>query len=91
MIKTLLDFIFRKTVPKFFLFFALFFLVLEFTPVLIGWVGGETIITELSNSLGSLPNDVAYFLSPFRIDLGIKMVGTAYITRFIIRRVPLMG
>ncbi|MGX2970466.1 DUF2523 family protein [Ursidibacter sp. B-7004-1] len=91
MIKTLLSFIFRKTVPKFFLFSALFYLVLEFTPVLINWVSGSDMILSISNSLGSIPNDVGYFLQPFRIDLGLKVVGSAYITRFIIRRVPLMG
>lgn len=91
MIGELLSFIFRKAVPKFFMFTALFYIVLEFTPVLINWVAGSDVINSLAASLGSIPNDVGYFLQPFKIDLGLKMVCSAYITRFIIRRVPLMG
>lgn len=91
MISKLLNFIFRKTVPKFFLFFALFYLVLEFTPVLMRWVGGDEMILSLNSSLGAIPSTVGYFLEPFRIDLGLKLIVSALITRFIIRRVPLMG
>lgn len=91
LLSSLLGFIFKKTVPKFFLFFGLFFLVLEFTPVLIDLVGGNALIAQISNSLGSIPSDVGYFISVFRIDTGLKILLSAYVTRFIIRRIPLMG
>ncbi|MEG9490853.1 DUF2523 family protein [Mannheimia indoligenes] len=91
LLSAILDFIFKKTVPKFFLFFALFFLVAEFTPILIDIAGGRELIANLSSSFASLPSDIAYFLTPFRIDRGLELVISAYITRFIIRRIPLMG
>lgn len=91
LLSSILSFIFKKTVPKFFLFFGLFFLVAEFTPILIELVGGRELIANLSSSFASLPSDIAYFLTPFHIDRGLELVISAYITRFIIRRIPLMG
>lgn len=55
------------------------------------WVGGDEMILSLNSSLGAIPSTVGYFLEPFRIDLGLKLIVSALITRFIIRRVPLMG
>lgn len=91
LLSQLLGFIFKKSVPKFFLFFALFYLVSEFVPVLVEIIGGRELLTNLSSAIGNIPSGVAYFLSPFRLDIGVKVVVTAYITRFIIRRIPLMG
>lgn len=91
LLSKLLRFIFVKTVPKFFLFFGLFYLVFEFTPVLISIVGGDALILRINGLFSSIPGEVAYFLSFFQIAYGAKVVISAYITRFIIRRIPLMG
>ncbi|MDH3001579.1 hypothetical protein A1D23_03015 [Chelonobacter oris] len=86
-----LGFIFKKTVPKFLLFFALYFLVAEFTPVILKMMGGAEFFSTVSGIFSSLPEGVSYFLGLFRVELGFYLVFSAYVTRFIIRRIPLMG
>jgi Protein of unknown function (DUF2523) len=39
----------------------------------------------------NIPPSVAYFAGPFHIGLGMSITGSAYITRFIIRRIPGIG
>lgn len=87
----ILGFIFRKGIAKFFLFFGLYFLVTGFLPIIFEFIGGTNVLRELSNSLSNIPSSVAYFLAPFRMDFAFKVIVTAYITRFLVRRIPLMG
>lgn len=87
----ILGFIFRKGVAKFFLFFGLYFLVAGFLPIIFEFIGGSTMFSDLSNALSNIPSSVAYFLAPFRMDFAFKVIVTAYITRFLVRRIPLMG
>ena len=84
-------FIFTKAVPKFFLFFGLFFLVAEFTPVLLDIMGIDSWLKSISSLFGSLPSGVLYFMSVLKIGTGLNIVLSAFVVRFIIRRIPLMG
>lgn len=87
----IVDFIFSKTIPKFFLFAGLYFAVLEFTPALIGLIGGQSLISNIQTLFNNIPSGALYFLSLFKVATGLKIVLSAYIVRFIIRRIPLIG
>lgn len=87
---TALTWIFRSVIIKFGIFFALYFVVTEFIPVLVGAVipsgdGG------LAAALASLSPGVWWFLDLFRADVGIPAVVSAWASRFIIRRIPVIG
>lgn len=87
----ILGFVFKKGIAKFFLFFGLYFLVAGFLPIIFEFIGGSDVLRDLSSSLSNIPSGVAYFLAPFRMDFAFKVLVTAYITRFLVRRIPLMG
>ncbi|MFZ6760837.1 DUF2523 family protein [Undibacterium sp. Ji50W] len=92
-LNTLLGFLVRSILVKFVTFFALLFIVKEFMVVATAWglfpSSGKSI--ALSNSLVSLPSSVWYFLDLCSASTGIATIVSAYATRFIIRRIPLIG
>lgn len=83
-----LAFVFRSVLVKFILFFGLFFVTTEFMAVL-----GPLLPTgsQLSASLGAVPSSVWYFLDLFNVSAGLPAVLSAYVTRFAIRRLPIVG
>ncbi|MBD3657801.1 hypothetical protein [Marinobacter sp.] len=76
--------------------------VILLVPRLIFWVSLqllEMVISVISDMLAippealaaSFPPDILYFLTMFQLHLGLPWVGTALLTRFIVRRMPLIG
>ncbi|EMT5671606.1 DUF2523 domain-containing protein [Morganella morganii] len=82
-------FIFKGIVAKFFLFSALFYVTTEFIPIIIDWFLPKS--TNLAELFGSLPDAIWYFLNLLQFPLGVPMVISAMLTRFIIRRLPIIG
>ena len=82
-------FIFKGIVAKFFLFSALFYVTTEFIPIIIDWFLPKP--TNLAELFGSLPDAIWYFLNLLQFPLGVPLVISAMLTRFIIRRLPLIG
>lgn len=83
-----LGFVFRTLVIKFMVFTALFLIVSEFVPVILNMLPDSTNLVELINQL---PDSVWYFMNLFSVIAGLKIVITAFLTRFIIRRIPIIG
>lgn len=92
-LQSVLGFLLRSVVVKFVLFYALYFVVREFIPVLTsyGLLPGAGKAASLSNSLLTIPSSVWYFLDLMSFSSGVSAVLSAYVTRFIIRRIPLIG
>lgn len=92
-LRTMLGFVLRSTIVKFVTFFALFFIVKEFVNVLISsqLYPGATQASDLASALSGVPASVWYFLDLFSASTGISTVISAYATRFIIRRIPVIG
>ncbi|MDX7986502.1 DUF2523 domain-containing protein [Xenorhabdus sp. 12] len=84
-----LGFVFKGIVAKFFLFFALFYITTEFIPIIIDWFLPNSI--NLAELFGSLPDAIWYFLNLLQFPLGVPLVISAMVTRFIIRRLPIIG
>ncbi|MGM1342320.1 DUF2523 family protein [Morganella morganii] len=85
---TSLQFVFRTLVIKFVLFFALFFAVHELVSVMVFWLPDHTDLPQL---FSLLPDSVWYFMNLFLVPYGITLLLSALLTRFIIRRIPLIG
>ncbi|WP_150539695.1 DUF2523 family protein [Actinobacillus vicugnae] len=84
----ILSFIFKSLVIKFVVFAIIFLVVTEVVPILF-----EVFIPEqeLQRYFESIPSESLFFLSVFKIDVGIQMILSAYMTRFMIRRIPFVG
>lgn len=41
--------------------------------------------------VGAIPQSVVWFLDPFEVGYGLEVVLAAYVVRFILRRIPLVG
>jgi len=83
-----LAFILRSVLVKFVVFFALFFITTEFISVIAGMLPTGA---ALSGSLGGIPSAVWYFLDLFNVTVGIPILLSAWVTRFVIRRIPIIG
>jgi len=78
----------RSVLVKFLIMFALFFVMSEFIPILVKLLPNSTNLKDL---FSLLPDSVWYFLNYFKIPTGITMIISALLTRFLIRRIPLIG
>lgn len=84
----LLGFVLRTLVIKFVVFSTLFLIVSEFVPVILNLLPASSNLPDLINQL---PNSVWYFMNLFAVITGLKIVISAFLTRFIIRRIPIIG
>lgn len=84
--------VFRKLIIKFVLYTGLLLFVSEAIsylgekiPVLKSGDGG------LSSALSSIPAGVWYFLNVCQFSVGLPMILAAFVTRFCIKRLPIIG
>ena len=83
-----LGFIFRSVIAKFFVFFALFFITTEFLSFLVDRLpNGQA----MSGALSGIPPSMWYFLDLVHFDVGLPAVISAWVLRFMIRRIPVIG
>lgn len=83
-----LGYVFRSILVKFVIYFGLFFVTTEFISV-IGYLLPNS--SSLSAAFGGIPGDVWYFLDLFNISAGVPILLSASVTRFVIRRIPVIG
>lgn len=81
----------REVIIKFVVLTTMFLLVKVFSDVAIGYLTGWMDTSGISGAFGNLPAFVWYFVSVFKIDVGIQLMLSAYATRFLIRRLPVVG
>ncbi|MBR8030379.1 DUF2523 domain-containing protein [Burkholderia cenocepacia] len=85
-----LGFVCRSLIGKFFAYFVLYFVTTEFVGVLQS-AGILPTAASLAGAFGSIGSDVWYFLDLCAFSYGAPLVISAYATRFIIRRIPIIG
>ena len=83
-----LSWLLGSVVIKFVVLTAIFFIVNEFGGIVSGFIPS---LGPLSTALGGIPGSVWYFLDLFNVSMGIPMLLSAYASRFIIRRLPVIG
>lgn len=85
-----LGFVFRSLIVKFVLFFGLFFVTTEFVQVLVS----SSLLpsaSSLNGVFGGIPSGIWYFLDLFNFSMGFSTALSAFVARFIIRRLPVIG
>jgi hypothetical protein len=84
----ILGFVLGSSVIKFVVFFALLFIVNEFFQIVASMIPQAG---ALNLALGGIPGSVWYFLDLFNVSAGFSAIFSAYTTRFLIRRLPVIG
>jgi hypothetical protein len=84
-------FIFRDVVIKFFVFTTIFLLLRVFVPLAIEYLLPFLGIDGLTSAFSGLSPGVWYFLDFFGISAGVPLLISAAVTRFLIRRLPVIG
>lgn len=90
LLSNVLGFVFKGIVAKFFVFFALFYITTEFIPIIIELFLPKN-LPDLNSLFSALPDSIWYFLVILKVPMGITLVISAMLARFIIRRIPLIG
>lgn len=78
----------KSVMVKFVVYFALFFITTEFIALLVPLLPGAS---ELTSAFSQQAPGVWYLLNVFQIPLGVSLCLSAFVTRFIIRRIPVIG
>lgn len=86
----LLGWIFRGIVVKFIILTAIYYVVSWIAESVLSQLDISS-LTGLQTIIDSLPVGVLWFMGVFRFDVGLPLVLGAFLTAFIIRRLPLIG
>lgn len=86
-----ISWIFREVLIKFVIFSALFAVVSFLVPYVVQFLGTFISSTGLTNAFAGIPDGVWFFLDLFRLDYGIPLIISSMVSRFLIRRLPVIG
>lgn len=78
----------KSAMVKFFVYFALFFVTTEFISFIVPLLPGAS---DLTAAFSKQSPGVWYLLDIFQIPFGVSVCLSAFVTRFIIRRIPVIG
>ncbi|UTH73582.1 DUF2523 family protein [Chromobacterium sp. IIBBL 290-4] len=85
---TALAWMFREVVIKFVIVFAMFWLVRALTEVIVYALPD---VKNINSLLAALPAGVWYYASLFQLQWGVPLIMSAWMSRFLIRRLPFIG
>jgi len=89
-INYLLDFLLKGSIIKFVLFTGLYYIVTELGSLVMAKID-KSGLTSISGMVTGLPSDVLFFMGVFRLEVGLPMIIAAFVVRFAIRRLPIIG
>jgi len=87
----LIAWIFREVVIKFMVLSAVFAVVAVLVPVAISLIAPFINTAMLSNAFAGLPPGIWFFLDFFNLGFGLPLMIAAFVARFLIRRLPVIG
>lgn len=87
-LNSVLGWVFRSLLVKFGVFFALYFITTEFVGLIVQLIPDAGSVNSTMSAIGS---GTWYFLNVFQVTQGLSLVVSAYATRFVIRRIPVIG
>jgi hypothetical protein len=86
-----LSWVFREVMVKFVVFVAIFGLVSFLVPRAVSYLGGFISPQSFSSAFTSIDSGVWFVLQFFGLDYGVPLIISAYVSRFLIRRLPVIG
>lgn len=91
LLSPLLSWVFRGVVVQFLVLAGVVALVVFLVPFAVEQIGGFIGTSALSSAFGGLPAGIWYFIDLARLDFGIPWVLSAFVARFLVRRLPVIG
>jgi len=88
---SVVSWIFRGAVVKFVVLSAIFALLAILIPKAIELIAPHLGVQNLSAAFGGLDSGIWWFIDFFAIDFGLPLMISAHVTRFLIRRLPVIG
>jgi Protein of unknown function (DUF2523) len=85
---TILGFLLKKVIVQFFVLFALYFVIQTFVTVLGSFIPKPS---DITGGLSSIASGTWYFMDLFAFSQGASLVVSAMVSKFLIRRIPLIG
>ncbi|PHK28011.1 hypothetical protein VF14_35400 [Nostoc linckia z18] len=89
-INYLLDFLLKGSIIKFGVFTAIYYIVSELGSLAMNKID-KSGLSSIGSLVSGLPSDVLFFLGVFRVEVGLPMIIAAFVVRFAIRRLPIIG
>lgn len=84
----LLGWFVRGVLVKFVVMIALYWIVAELVSVMTSWLPTSS---GLTSAFGGISVATWYFLDIFAFSTGVPLLVSAFVTRFLIRRIPVIG
>ena len=81
----------RAVVVKFLVMAVAVVVVSQLLPIAGGLIASFVSSSSLTSAWSALTAGEWFFLDFFRLDVGVPLVVSAYIARFLIRRIPFIG
>lgn len=81
----------RKVIIKFIVLTAVIVLVEFLVPIAIGYIAPFVNGDSITQAFSNLPSGILWFLNYFRVDFGLPLVISAFVARFLVRRLPVIG
>lgn len=91
LIAPIIGFLIREVVVKFVIFTAVFALVAFLVPKAIAYLTPFLGLGSLSSAFGNLAPGIWFFLDFFNLAFGVPLLISAFVARFLIRRLPVIG
>lgn len=87
---SLISWIFRGSVVKWVIFTGLALLLAPLMELLLSLIDSSG-LDGIPSLVNALPEGIRFYLVLFRLDIGLPMLVAAYLTKFFIRRLPIVG
>lgn len=84
-------FLLREIIVKFTVFTAVFALVALLVPVAIEYLAPYIGVAGLSSAFTGLSAGVWFWLDAFQLQFAVPLLISAWVSRFLIRRLPVIG
>lgn len=88
---TVIKWVFDVVIIKFVVMGALYIVVYELTPLILEQTTSSVSPGGLTTVFSAIPPGVWFFMDFMAIDVGLPLMIVAYVARFLIRRIPLIG
>lgn len=87
---SLIGWIFRASTVKFIVFTALTLVLGPLMALLMQLVDSSG-LANINGLVQAIPEGIRFYMAIFKFDVGLPMLVAAYLTRFFIRRLPIVG
>jgi len=81
----------RTVIIQFFVMTVMLILLTVFVPMAVGYLTGATNTGGLTAAFSGLSSGVWYFLDYCQVPMGLPLLIAAWVSRFLIRRLPVIG